>query len=526
MDRSTQIGLMLVAVSSLAWGQQCDDSVAPTLSHDFLRPQGYGFTGSGAECFDSESYFHFSAARGAFANALSVEGRWNAAPEQLPNTCAVLDQSGNSLASCLKYTGDCGASGVGPVCTGDPLSQSGEISCSCQIVPPQKLQDVKATNGFPPVGAGTDHGFFAQLNIDEDVDGKVDRFADTHRINNTNVPPFLVRPVSRGLWRLEWEDLFPNDQADFNDYVASYEIHECRPGRWPLDADQGVNDCLDECGNPAVPRPGWCVEGPSSKVLDDMKFHADVAFDVDRGSDGIVQFESLGPKMTVSLSTHNTFTKQALIDLMKAGSVAICPIVALRAETYIYKRDRRIGLHYGGGCGASGALSGQPVCSETKPAPYYEEEYLFIGLGNSYLTTTSSGVFDNSCDVTQGQCTTNTPSTCNSREPSDILPPGILTEPTACNGNGTGHFARWYEVPLRDIATATSPPFDAAYRNGRQSGTLAFVDVLVFSEIKTPEFACPTGIDILFRGVDPAIAKVQRFHISVGNGLTQRWFAR
>jgi len=233
--------------------QQMDET-PPTLSHDAM-----GWTGFAFQCFESENYFHFVGSRGAFSDAQWVEPRWTTDP--FLSTCPMTDPGGNPIDGCLKATIDCGSRGSGPVCT-DSLLQSGEMTCSCH---PRKT--VKITNVprdppplLPPPGIG--HGFNSALYIDEDLDGRAERWAKAHQIGNQSVEPVHVRPVSRGVWRFEWEDLFPSDKADFNDYVSMYELRECRPTRWPLDTVPATTPAWETAEKRSFPSPAGASTAP------------------------------------------------------------------------------------------------------------------------------------------------------------------------------------------------------------------------------------------------------------------------
>jgi hypothetical protein len=506
-------GLLTIAVvfvPTFAAAQQCVDATPPTLVNDNHSSRGYEFTGVGYDCNDAESFFHFVGSRGAYANAFTAVSRYST--DQLQNTCNLLDLSGAPASSCLKYSGDCSAAGVGPLCVNDSQAKQGEISCNCQVVLPQMLQSVRGRAGFPPIGLGTDHGFFARLLTDKDVDGKADEEASDRTINNIQTTPFRVRELARGLWRMEWEDLFPNDTADYNDYVNTYELQECRPDRWPLDSETIPPTCLDECGDDR--NSGACVEGIGSTLAANLRFRANISVEQSFHATERVDFENEGRRLQVSLTLHSTMTSQGLIDLLSTGDVAICPVVSFLAKDSISQKRHRVALHYGGTCGHGkpAQFSGQPICDQSSALGWDEKDYLLVGLGRTFLTSDPAATFDNSCDVSDRRgCTSNSPQICNSRPTPDLLSPTALTPPTACNGNGTNNLNLWFEAPVKDIEAGVGSRSFSVEDYPRT--TASWIDVLVFHDIKAPDFACPTGVDIVFDGVDPAVAKVQRYRL-------------
>jgi len=222
--------------------------------------------------------------------------------------------------------------------------------------------------------------------------------------------------------------------------------------------------------------------------------------------------------MQVALSTHSVLTVQAISDLLAQGGVAICPMVTLRAESWIWGGRDRIGLLYGGTCGQTGVVTGEPVCMQTFPHADEDNE-LTIGLGQAHLTSTHGYVYDNTCDVTAGACTTNSPGVCNSREASDLLPAGAIQPPTSCGGMGTENLVQWFEVPVSHISASLKDPPEFRPDASR----VKRVDVLIFTDLRVSGFSCPSGIDVTFRGIDPSVGRVQRFSLFRGDvGLTTR----
>lgn len=285
---------------------------------------------------------------------------------------------------------------------------------------------------------------------------------------------------------ISWEDEWRVPTADFNDYVATFEMKECGPERFPPQAVMAQDvKCVNPCGDNA------CSEQLMSESTQRVRFTAGVTID-DGASE--IPYEKNGRMIQLTLFGYDDFDQQLLA--ARPRTVAVCPVLNIewaRGRLPAERHDLTTMLRYGDPVCAprSSDQSGAPLCSGALLSP----TTLPISFSRQQSAVANCNVTASSVDLVAAT-------------PSD-----------ACAANS---FVRQYEMSLSQIDSALS---DASLRIGSVSttglqGMIDSVDVYVFNDIQTAAFECPSGVNARLDSVAPDIAKVVRYHLPLrGSGI-------
>lgn len=413
-----------------------------------------------AEIFSDPTYggevrYQWLGARGAFANAMVFNGG------SLADRCSI----DGTTSSCVGYTGDCITS-----CPPDPNAGPNDVSCWCQPTRTGIIDTVAAQASF---------SLSSELRVDRDIDGFSDDIRSSNVRNNTNNATFLrMYKVFPEVYRYEWEDLHTSPDGDFNDYTVGLEVRPCNQS-FPFSANisgEGMNqDCYEPCRSDTD--PDWCT----SSQINTPDVRISLAVGVDRlDGEGDVTTgdrEGDGRKIVVTVNTYN---------MGREIDMAVCPLITFatqdaspifRSAFVRYSGNADPNGSWPGGCSMSPDSSGIPICNDvvdehppTWPIHFAREQFYS----------------HNDCqDQRVG--------------PGDLF---TLPEANAC---GAGLHSQNYEIALERL-DAVLPSTEAL--NGVAAADIIAnriwrIDALIFTDIKTQQFHCPSGVLVNYAGSHP-----------------------
>lgn len=412
----------------------------------------------------------FVSSRGIYADAMTF------AP-LAPNASCNID---GSRGGCPQYTLECAN------CPPDPNAAPGELSCWCNSGARLEFADI------PPRG---DQPFSSELFIDMNRDRKSDqRRGNGQGAGNPNASPVRYYPIlangtqsgsaAESLVRFEWEDDRKPPDGDFNDYVGALAVKDCDGTRFPPSLaswpELGLV-CGDACQSLTC--------APDEAKPKDLRIHAAVGADYEKFEG---DREPRGRMVTVSVAIYG--------DPVSTQRMAVCPVAwfGIPAGTYTCGGSNPPDELQRHDVGASGAC---------------------MWSGNADISCTPNGydckLFPVALAAEQHYgplaCKTPMPRT----GPSDAfeLPP-----PTNCGATATVLDFQLQEA-LVDQALKAGPSMGLLTRSAEQilgiSGVPEFalqrIDVYVIDKLMSPDFRCPSGVNVDFGAVDPSLGRVRKY---------------
>jgi hypothetical protein len=435
-------------------------------------------------CYDTRVFSHYLYSQGKYASALAMGDTLFETPSTLPIQIPsdlywvrISPHENRAPASDgLLYTGTCAR------CDPTETTQSGELTCWC--VPSASVE-------LPTLSAYQDPrkqflaSYFAYLYVDQDRDSVMDHlFRGGGNIEQTGLekdffpPPAPAPPVRyQFLWNsmveLDFEDSYKNGEADFNDYIALLEFRTCFPERYPdqfRPAQSG--QCHDPCAN------NRCPEQDLSKTNE--RWAARVAIDAQSSE---TRREATGRLLRLTVVGYEDF-------LVSNRKIAICPTVNLawpRPRLATESADLTTTMDYGSAvCGGKSNQSGLPICAaqhvaQTMPISFRRDETVAPACSSKSLI-------------------------------SDIH------ETRSASKCGPDLFVSHYEVPLGalDAQLSDASLHYAALSDQDLVQSIESVDLYFFHDILTPDFQCPSGVNVDLGSVHPDVAHVTKITLSHG----------
>ncbi len=402
------------------------------------------------------AFAEFVYSKGNYANALSFD--------ELPNSFC---QDPAGQLQCLLYTRRCA-----DICGTHP---NGEIDCSC-------MPNIEKAFGLRP--PAQDRWYVdSNLRIDWNSDGQYDETRWPWSSDPQGNPYRAVGSsrISDLEHTQEWEDLdtSPTD-GDRNDYIASVRAVAC--------SQEGVEQAASVRAEAGCFASEISCQECGRFSPDEVAVSASLSADLEGTSER--EGRSLFVHVTAWRSTENPAASPS------EPRIAVCPVLVLKNEGEV----RFVNYHGGSThpCGSPATAEGVPACART------ERNNARISFGK--LDTQRQGP-DDVCK--------SLPKTNEDLALDDSF---VLEHAKSCGPQTLPAMkSLLFEVKWDDLAQASNGAIDTGLPLNDVRSHVDRLDVYVFSDITTPRFMCPDGVNIgldELNAISTHVGRVNKYSVS------------